>query len=98
MCYISGQLQWISTQDESDRNWSVVSGLVPGVIYEMRVVARNGDGEEGQETSSPLRRVRIGVRRGKCYCGHMRVECKGDNQEFYGDEKRWSEGLMHLSK
>ena len=62
---IVGQLHWMSTQDESEHNWAIVSGLVPGVIYEVRVVARNGDGEEGQETTSPVRKVRIGVRRGK---------------------------------
>lgn len=61
---LTGQLHWQSTGEQTDQNWAVVSGLTPGVIYEMRVVAKNGDGEGSLETSSPVRRVRIGVRRG----------------------------------
>ena len=62
---ILGQLHWQWTAPESERNWAVVNDLVPGVLYELRVVARNGDGEEALETSSPVRRIRLGSRRGK---------------------------------
>lgn len=62
---VLGEEFWLSTDEETDRNWAVINGLVPGVIYEMRVVARAGTEDEGVETPSPVRRVRIGVRRGR---------------------------------
>ena len=62
---VSGQLYWLSTDEETDKTWAVINGLVPGVIYEMRVIAKNGYDVDSLETSSPVRRVRIGVRRGK---------------------------------
>ena len=41
-----------------------IRDLVRGVVYEMRVVARNGDSPDSPKTSSVVRRVRIGMKRG----------------------------------
>ncbi len=63
----AGQLHWQHTSPESERSWSVVSGLVPGVQYEFRVVARNGDARDAAETSSPVRKILLGNKKGdKC--------------------------------
>ena len=61
----SGQLHWQYTAPESERSWAVVHDLVQSVLYELRVVARNGDGEDAPETSSPVRRIRLGSKKGR---------------------------------
>ena len=63
---VLGQLHWLYTALESERNWAVVHDLVQGVLYELRVVARNGDEEDAPETSSPVHRIRLGSKIGKC--------------------------------
>ena len=54
----------------------MVAGLNPGVIYEMRVIASNGElGNNLQETSSKIQRIRLGIKRGdyhsRCTFDHV---------------------------
>ena len=78
---VLGQLHWLYTAPESERNWAVVHDLVQGVLYELRVVARNGDEEDAPETSSPVRRIRLGSKIGEC----ARVELgRGDCGDWQG--------------
>jgi hypothetical protein len=59
-------LDWtVSIEEKAPYNWKVVEGLSPEVIYEMKVVARNGDNPfDGAESSSSVERVRINMKRG----------------------------------
>ena len=50
---------------ETDRTWTVIEGLSPGVYYEVRVVARNGKGNHVLKTNSPSRKILMGQRKGK---------------------------------
>ena len=45
--------------------WAVVEGLAPGIVYEMRVVARDGDEAGSRTAASPVKKVRIDMKRRK---------------------------------
>ena len=63
---VAGTHQWRSVRARRDHEtWAVVEGLVSGVVYEMRVVARDGDEAGSRTAASPVKKVRIGMKRGE---------------------------------
>ncbi|KAI0212376.1 hypothetical protein LSAT2_002708 [Lamellibrachia satsuma] len=59
-----GSHQWRGVRAEHDHEtWAVVEGLASGVIYEMRVVARDGNEAGSRTAASPVKKVRIGMKR-----------------------------------
>lgn len=64
---VVGSHQWRGVRAEHDHEtWAVVEGLASGVIYEMRVVARDGNEAGSRTAASPVKKVRIGMKRGEC--------------------------------
>lgn len=59
-----GNMEWIVSMPERLRHWLVVEGLESGKLYEFRVVASNGDEGDALETTSPVKWVQIGMKRG----------------------------------
>jgi hypothetical protein len=60
----TGQLKWLQSDEMRERRWMVLEDLSPDKVYEVRVIARNGDDRRSPETSSPLQRIQIGKKRG----------------------------------
>ena len=52
---------WESATPEGDNNWVNITDLVPGQVYEMRVVALNGVGDR---TESDVKLVVFGPKQG----------------------------------
>ena len=41
-----GMYHWENTADESNKFWKYIENLWPGTVYQARVVAKNGAGQE----------------------------------------------------
>lgn len=54
---------WQKSAEMRNRRWMVLEGLSPDKVYEVRVVARNGDDPRSPQTSSPVQQVQIGRKR-----------------------------------
>jgi hypothetical protein len=59
-----GDQTWSQNVDNLNRQWMIIEGLEPGIVYEMKVVASNGFDVDSFHTSSPVKTVRIGIKRG----------------------------------
>lgn len=51
-------LYWTQTKPQVRPHWVIVDGLAPDILYEIRVVAKNGNFKNSLETTSPVIRVR----------------------------------------
>ena len=57
---------WVKRQPEnSHQHWLVVEGLEQAAVYEIRVVAKNGNTFDSEETSSPVQPVRLSTKLSK---------------------------------
>jgi len=61
---LSGNRVWTITNAVADRNWILVDGLDPGVIYEVRVMSKYGEESDGPESGSAIQRIKLGMKRG----------------------------------
>ena len=64
ICF-AGDLDWEWVGAPYGQHWLLIQGLMPSVLYEMRVVAKNSEEKGSPETSSRVRVVLIGHRRGQ---------------------------------
>ncbi len=48
---------WDATEPEEDMTWANISNLEEGALYEVRIVAINGRGDESR---SPAKKVQVG--------------------------------------
>ena len=56
--FFSVDLYWTQTKPQVRPHWVIVDGLAPDILYEIRVVAKNGNFKNSLETTSPVIRVR----------------------------------------
>ena len=50
----SEEERWVLSNPEYESNWINVSGLEHGATYEIRIVARNNDGDETRSEKRPV--------------------------------------------
>lgn len=51
---------WTHSVEETEKDWTIVSGLETDVVYEMKIIARNGDSADSPKSTSRIGRVRTG--------------------------------------
>jgi uncharacterized integral membrane protein len=59
-----GDAEWKEVKPEDNNNWANISGLTHGDVYEIVIVAKNGN-DKTKETPSDTRRVTVGVLEGQ---------------------------------
>ncbi len=70
----SDEMTWTtSTEEKWPHSWTLIEGLSPDANYQMKVVARYGDGPNGAKSSSPVERVRINYMKRGTLLQQMRV-------------------------
>ena len=56
----AGHAIWTQCADESETDWTIISDLEAGFMYEIKVIARNGDTDDSPKTSSRIGRIWTG--------------------------------------
>jgi len=70
VCCVEGHYEWLRSPDEYLHNYMVLVDLNPGTTYQVRVVAKNGDGYEAGAVWLEFHTPGVGQLTLVCYTTH----------------------------